>query len=259
MQILSERGAAITTMDEWFDHAPPKGGRDHWVDRRSAKELARAWCVDAPPCVPPELRSLLASHPDLAGLGLEQAWPEKKVRFDSVRGEPRNTDLAILETLPDGRKVAVSVEAKADEPFDAFVLDRLVSAAKKMALEVNTGFFTRLQGLRDSLLSPIRDGDTPIGELRYQLLTATAGALSFALDTGASIAVLAVHEFLPPGGTLASKENANDLECFVSRLTLGRVRHLESGQLVGPFHVPGSKRIPKDIPLFVGKAIRTLP
>ena len=38
------------------------------------------------------------------------------MRFDGIRGEPRNTDLAIVGTSQSG-KVAISIEAKADESF----------------------------------------------------------------------------------------------------------------------------------------------
>jgi hypothetical protein len=40
---FSKCGAEILTMDDWFALAPPKKGEKHWLDNRSAKEMARYW------------------------------------------------------------------------------------------------------------------------------------------------------------------------------------------------------------------------
>ena len=37
----------ITSVETWRAHAAPKGGDVQWVEGRSAKELAKAWCVRA--------------------------------------------------------------------------------------------------------------------------------------------------------------------------------------------------------------------
>jgi len=42
MNIMKD-GREIRTVDQWFELAPPKAGRKHWVAGRSALECARAW------------------------------------------------------------------------------------------------------------------------------------------------------------------------------------------------------------------------
>ena len=74
--LRSQDGKPIQSVDDWFRFAPPKRGAEQWRDGRSAKELARAWfrCPEASP--PAELNRLLASHPALNGLVVEEAVPE---------------------------------------------------------------------------------------------------------------------------------------------------------------------------------------
>jgi hypothetical protein len=61
---------------------------------------------------------LLASHAATRGVRLIDGVPEARIFFDRLGGEPRNADLALREEGADG-PVAVTVEAKADEPFGA--------------------------------------------------------------------------------------------------------------------------------------------
>src|SRR5687768_14332350 len=86
-------GHAITTLDEWLQHAGPMGKEAQWVDERSAKELARAWVGSGVPAVPAALRDLLESHPRFAGLTDFHARPEHRVKLDDFRGNTRNVDL----------------------------------------------------------------------------------------------------------------------------------------------------------------------
>jgi hypothetical protein len=62
---IEKAGLEIRSVDDWFKLAPPKGGREHWVEHRSALECARAWLPgsEGPQC-PSELVDLFASHPD---------------------------------------------------------------------------------------------------------------------------------------------------------------------------------------------------
>jgi hypothetical protein len=80
----------ICTVDDWFRLAAPAGSAGQWVDGRSAKELAKAWCGRASvPAVPVELQELLSTHPDIDGAVFLEAIPEHKVIFDDSPGEPR--------------------------------------------------------------------------------------------------------------------------------------------------------------------------
>ena len=94
---LMKNGHTIRTMDDWLSFAPPKKGLAHWAEGRSAYECARAWCAAAEgPSGPAELTALLGSHPDIAGVVVQTVMPEHRVRFDKLRGEPRNADVARL-------------------------------------------------------------------------------------------------------------------------------------------------------------------
>jgi hypothetical protein len=54
---------------------------------------------------------------------------------------------------------------------------------------------TRIEQLAAAVLGPWRKGEPPIGNLHYQLLTATAGALCEAERRGFDRSMLLVHEF----------------------------------------------------------------
>ena len=95
----------IETLDEWFLHAPPAKGEKHWVDGRSAKELARSWLNDES-----RQRLLELLRPVFGVVVLESAEPECSVRFDSFSG-PRQCDLVIQASSDRGR-IVVHIEGR---------------------------------------------------------------------------------------------------------------------------------------------------
>jgi hypothetical protein len=255
---IVKNGQEILTVDQWLELAPPKGGQTQWAQGRSALECARAWFADQGPTVPAELIALLVSHPDTSGAVVRCMTPEQRVRFDRLRGEPRNADVVALADHPAG-PIAISIEAKADEPFDLpveNVLDHLVHA---IAADERTNGVARIQQLARALLPPVVRGTTNLGMLRYQLLTALAGAVAFAIENNAARAVLVIHEFVT-GRTDHAKHrgNTHDLDAFVARLTSGRIRSIEPGKLVGPITIPGRPLFLDPPAVYVGKAVRTL-
>jgi hypothetical protein len=256
MHIFGKDGNPITSVSDWYAGAPPKGGEAQWVPGRSARELASAWCASDGPCVPAEIEHLLRSHPDLVNVVVERAVPEHQIRFDDLRGEPRNADLAIEARDRDG-VVAITIEGKADESFDRLVRSVLQSAVERLAADERTGAVSRVEALSAALLPRWREGMAHLGDLRYQLLTGIAGTLAWARDIGATRAVFAVHEFVTDL-TRDDKhaQNATDLTLFIERLSDGVIRDLSAGALVGPVLVPGAERIPH-MPLYIGKAVRT--
>jgi hypothetical protein len=193
---------------------------------------------------------------DLRGTVLDRAHPEYPVPFDDLKGEPRNTDLVAVGRADRG-SIAVSVEAKANEEFGDLIADVLMDGARKLALETPTHIVERIQTLMAAIL-PERWGGAPrLGELRYQLLTATAGALSYAKAERATAAVLIIHEFHTPRTSPSRHlDNQRDLDHFVSRLSQGRWAVCQTGGFVGPMLVKGNKWIPSDIPLWIGKIRR---
>jgi hypothetical protein len=218
-------------------------GRDlHWRDGRSAKELAKAWCRDGVRAEPPrDLLSLLATEPRLSRLEFVVGYPERRVRFDDAPGEPRNTDLALVCEGPEGR-VAISIEAKATESFGGALGAEIIAAASQWAFSERQTKLKRVQGLVAALLRRRQDGQAPLSELRYQLLTAIAGTWAFAAEQHAPVAVFVVHEFLPAGPDLPGVlENERDLNQVLARITRNRVTALKPGDLAGPLDVPISE------------------
>jgi hypothetical protein len=256
MRIVGKDGTPILSVDGWYAAAPPKGREAHWRSGRSARELADAWCTSAGPCVPDEVDQLLRSHPDLVDVVVERALPEHQIRFDDLRGEPRNADLAIEARNRDGL-VAITIEGKADETFDRRVSAVLQSAAERIAADERTGAIVRAESLSAALLPPWRTGLPHLGDLRYQLLTGVAGTLAWARQIGASRALFAVHEFVTDRSRDDKHlQNASDLNLFLERLSDGTIRNLSTGVLIGPVRVPGNGQIPS-LPLYIGKAVRT--
>ena len=257
MNIVKD-GQEIRSVDQWFELAPPKGGPRQWATGRSALECARSWFADEGPTVPAELIALLVSHPDTNGAVVRSITPEQQVRFDRLRGEPRNADVVALADHPAGT-IAISIEANADEPFDLPVDQVLAHLVRTIAGDERTNGVARIQQLARSLLPPPEPGTSNLGALRYQLLTALAGAIAFANANDAARAVLVIHEFVN-GRTDHTKHrgNTHDLDAFVARLTAGRTRSLQPGQLIGPITIPGRPLFLRPPAVYVGKAVRRI-
>ena len=150
---IAKNGQLIQSVDDWFRHAPPKGGADHWRDGRSAKEFARAWVESGSVSVPPELLALLSSHPDTNSAVLENGEPEARIAFDRRIGEVRNADLAV-RAASNSTPLAITIEAKADEPFDQLVPDTLADALDRILEHGRGGGIDRVRDLATSLLPP---------------------------------------------------------------------------------------------------------
>jgi hypothetical protein len=119
---IHKSGHEIRSIDDWFKWAPPKMGARQWKDGRSAKELARSWVCKGYACPPEEMRLLLEGTFGTS-LTFDEAKPECIIQLDDFQGEHRNCDLVVLCTAGTQR-IAINVEAKADEPFGDTVSSR---------------------------------------------------------------------------------------------------------------------------------------
>ena len=253
--IILKHDTPILTIDDWFKLAAPKGKAAQWVDGRSAKECAIAWLA-TPGAFPPEIASLFA-HADFDALRLHRIEPEALLSFDRHSG-PRNADVAVW-AHDDRGPVAISVEAKADEPFAQPVAEALSAALEMRIATPLSGALPRIIDLAMSLLWPREKGQVVVGEVRYQLLTAVAGTLAMAHAHGARRAVLVVHELVSSRTSQAKlAANAQDLDRFVKRLSRGTVNGVFPGTLYGPFTVPGAPLFANPAALYVGKAVRVV-
>ena len=256
VRLTGAGGAAITTVKEWRRYAPPKGGDVHWVDGRSAKELAKAWCGLGDVCVPADFRRLLNSHDCTRGIRLVDGYPEWKTGLRGEQRGPRVHDLLLVGEVGD-RKVVVGVEAKADETFGGTASEGWAAAQATLAREEATNWPTRLARLIRALLgveAVSEDGtlNPEVVDVPYQLVTALAGTLIEAEGREADLAVLAVHVFATAQTQEAViAENKQAFAKFAERVTGTRAADIADGQLYGPFCVPGGGGIPRG-PALIG-------
>lgn len=249
---IEKDGHEIRSIHDWHEHAPPKRA-DQWVEGRSAYELARAWCGSGEPAMPQELRELLDSRPETTGMTVDCVYPEHAIRFDKRAEEPRNADLAFVGHVGD-RSVAVTVEAKADEPFGSTVAETICDALERRVEKPRSQGVERVTDLVTALLPPHAQSLPHVGELYYQLLTATAGTLAYAIEHSVSLAALVIHEFVT-GETDDSlhARNAAAYGDFIARLCERPVMDEKPGGLTGPFAMHGVPLFQQPPNLVIGK------
>jgi hypothetical protein len=278
-------GQEIGSLADWLKYAPPKKRDKHWKPGRSAMELARAWLDDGHgPTVPAEVAELLESHDVTRWFVPERGIPEWVTTLDDFAGEHRNHDLVVIGEAAGGRTL-LAVEAKADESYGDYTVDRYLRMCRKREVErvkkvteaIAAGkrpprpsnAAARIKQLCAALFGPPRSRIEDVAEvakpLRYQLITALAGALIEARERGCEQAVLIVHEFVSDPdpdreieGTNASQveRNARAFHQFVEALTSAALH--DEVSLAGPYRVPGSSRVPGDASFLLGKVTRRI-
>lgn len=254
---IRKQGIPLETLEAWELYAGPKSP-DQWVDGRSAKEVARAWLAAGTGCLPEEVASLLASHPAFGPVRGWHAEPEVKLRFDGFPGEPRNTDI-LIDAKDEHGPFLIAVEAKADETFDKTIAKTLCTALERKLKNSASNGIRRLEQLASAVLGARDSGAPALKDIRYQLLTACAGVLCEAERKGYSRALMLVHEFVTSKTSDKNHaRNAEDLSRFITRLSRGAVTEVRSGEINGPFEVPGGPLMSRKVGLFVGKVSRNL-
>ena len=253
---ITKGNRTITSLTDWEAYAGPKS-KSHWVDDRSAKEVARAWLAGGEQ-LPPEVSAALLSHPRF-GAALEwQAEPEAKLRFDDFPGEPRNSDLAVHVRDAAGGYL-IAIEAKADESYGETIAQTMAAARARLDENPRSNGLNRLQQLQEALLGVPAALTSSIAGLRYQLLTAAAGALCEAERKSYSRSVLLIQEFVTKKTNDDNHaRNAQDLLNFMNALKPGSASEVESGKLYGPFAVPGGRLLKVQPEFYIGKVTRNL-
>ncbi len=251
---IEKEGEPIRSLDDWHRLAPPKDPITQWKPGRSAMECAIAW-LESAGGLPPEIAALLAGHPDFGRVIVDRMEPEALIAFDS-HGGPRNADVAV-EAHDDTGRIAMTVEAKADEPFDRPMAEVLGAALERRIANSDSKGVERAVNLARALLRPKQKGQMAVGSLRYQLLTGVAGTLAMARDFGASRGVFVVHEIVTSATSQAKlATNAADFVGFVRRLTGDASLEVRAGTLYGPIRVPGAPLFEHPADLYIGKATR---
>lgn len=247
-------GGGIASAWSWFAAAPPKGGDRQWKRKHSAMELALAWTTSGYVAVPDDVARVLDSHPDTAGFVALDVLPEHVTSLDEYRGEGRNHDLVAVGRAAAGPTL-LAIEAKALEPLGPRLFEQLESAAGKSASNIPARLGRLCQMLFGTDPVDPRDGqikDQTLRLMRYQLLTAAAGAAIEAARHGCVQAVLLVNQFaaLDPDGVFdipADSTLDTDVARFVQ--ALGWTEEFNEATLAGPFAVPA----PHHVRLYVAK------
>jgi hypothetical protein len=253
---FTKNDTEIICLDDWELLAGPKS-RDQWVSDRSAMELAKAWLHDEGTSVPEAVARMLGEHQDFGPIIEWQGEPEAKLPFDHFPGETRNTDILVIARDRFGRYV-LAVEGKADEPFASLIAETLAEAVERKIKSPHSKGVDRVIQLAIALFGEPLPREPKIGNLRYQLLTATAGAICEAERQGTDRAVLLIHEFVTKKTSDGKHQlNAADLDRFVQRLSRGGTPAI-GARLQGPFVLPGAPLFGKTVRLYIGKVTENL-
>ena len=240
----------ILSVEDWLKYAPPKKGELQWEDKRSAKELAQAWCGKGFACPPADMR-LLLERAFRTEIVFDEAKPECVIKLDVFAGEHRNCDLVVLCNVG-AKRMVINVEAKADEPFGRVIgeyYDRKTGSGSIVP--------ARIRQLSQALFG--REPDEAIRNLRYQLLHATAAALVEAAASGAELGLFLVHEFWSASlNRNKLTQNATDWENFIHAFPELATAGIEKNQILGPVSVLGGGRVPHSVPLYLGKLVTEL-
>ena len=185
---ISKNNNIITTVEEWYQFAPPKAKGKHWKDGRSAKSLAQ-FMTDKNQVK--KLEDILVEL-KYGTNGVISCTPEANTVLP-CKGNGRNHDLLMI-----GEDFVVGIEAKVSEPFGEEISTELIEASdnKKGRIDklANELFGCKINEIKDGL------------ELRYQLLTGVYGTLREAENNQKSKALFLVVVFTD--GLTSEDENA---------------------------------------------------
>ena len=185
---ISKNNNIITTVEEWYQFAPPKAKGKHWKDGRSAKSLAQ-FMTDKNQVK--KLEDILVEL-KYGTNGVISCTPEANTVLP-CKGNGRNHDLLMI-----GEDFVVGIEAKVSEPFGEEISTELIEASdnKKGRIDklANELFGCKINEVKDGL------------ELRYHLLTGVYGTLLEAENNQKSKALFLVVVFTD--GLTSEDENA---------------------------------------------------
>lgn len=252
---IEKSGCPIRTLEEWQIHAGPKSEK-HWVPGRSAYETGRAWLGDGvAPSLPAEIRDLFDSSDLTRGFDAEIVYPEHQIRFDDFGGEPRNADLALVGRVGQ-KKVAATIEGKADEAFSNVLAKEMILARRAKERNPASRKKERIEGLIQGVLGLRSERFQEVEKLRYQLFTGVAGTLTWGHETGADLAVFLIQVFETAKTQRRHLDrNEADFSEFILALNRQSRSTVSSGRLHGPYHLQGSGRYAQPVPLLTGKVV----
>jgi len=269
LRIQGSDDVVVETLEQWRIHGLPPERVGHWKPGRSACELGTSWNRSGTVCVPQEIEAMLQSHAGTRGAIIHSGFIEHETVLPFSAVGPRCHDLFLLGNCSDKSPLVLSIEAKADESFDAAIEEKIVKLSGK-----KSNFPTRLEWLTYYLFdeSAFTDFEERIlkqtyARMPYQLFAAVGSLCLEANRYGAQRAVLIVHEFRT--NLTEDKKmdvNANALYDFLNQLWVrnaSRRAVANFGVFEGPLTMQsgsfGGVPFPKNIYLYVGKLRTDVP
>lgn len=243
------------------DTERPAHPEDLGLEPKARRALAEAWSAG----LPDEVRACLATLPpgaaaaplpgELAELLAPEPTPAGVLHL--VGRTPGSTEGAETGSQVGSRLdawVSLTVVPQGEAPAGPRVAALLRDAVQRMARDEPTLVAGRVQAVAARLLPPWAEGLEHLGDLRWALMARTAVALDHAERIGASTAILLTHEIVSLGGSKEARRrnNREDLDRFVRRLSGGEIPRLQRGVLAGPLPFPGP------VSLYLGKVRRDL-
>jgi len=200
MNLSIEKTNTITSIETWYNVAPPEGGANQWVDGRSAKEFAKYMLSESgkmPSAIADFIQSI--GWKTLECICIPESVTEFPKSFGS--GSGRHHDALLISN-----DWIIGVEAKVSESFDHRIQEWLEAGLKNSDNGTN-----RKNRICQSLkLITGRDysandlASDQILNLRYQLISATVGTIIEAKKRKLHNACLLVLEF---GGKVRKERN----------------------------------------------------
>jgi len=229
----------ILTVNEWLEHCPPTNPTKQWVDKRSAKEMAKFWTD-----IQKQNDFLMYLNKVNKELVFDYALPEISTKFDNYKS-PRKTDLCIFAKNKN-KRVLISIEGKSDEHFGENCID------KEWVLSINQKIKKKGSKKLDRIIELYRrfNSDSDFIKLRYQLTYWLAGSIDEAIRTEIDTVFLIVQEFHSEITTKEKIEvNKEDLDSFVNFITNSSYKGINKNEIIGPI----KNQFTKQINLYIGK------
>ena len=218
MTITNPDGSEIATMEQWSKRV----NSSHWKLGRSAYSLADfVMNRGGERMLQGRVSSVLSQT-----AALDTGTPEYGAKFDSYGG-PSKLDLGIFGKAGSESSLFVGVEAKVDERFGETVCKRYERAVAYLEENPRSKASARVIDLLANYFGETADPcDSAFSDIRYQLLTSTAGTIAVGEDF--SVFYVLVFE-TDSYNEKRGQENRLDYEMFIAAAGGKLIAQDESG------------------------------